>query len=42
MIMIVLVLIYFFDFDNKVINEISDCFGIVIVLVVKECGFIRW
>ena len=31
-------LIHFSDSDNKVTNEISDCPGIAIASVVKECG----
>lgn len=38
MTMTALALIHFSDSDNKVTNEISDCPGIAIASVVKECG----
>lgn len=37
MVMTVPALIHFSDSDNKVTNEISDCPGVGIALVVKEC-----
>ena len=38
MTMTALALIHSSDSDNKVTNEISDCPGIALVSVVKECG----
>lgn len=42
MTMTALALIHSSDSDNKVTNEISDCPGIAIVSVVKECGPTYW
>ena len=36
--MTALALIHSSDSDNKVTNEISDCPGIALVSVVKDCG----
>lgn len=42
MTMTALALIHSSDSDNKVTNEISDCPGVAIASVVKECGPTCW